>query len=212
MEYFNLKNAGDSAIVKILHTSINTIEQKYIHSINIAGKNNKIKCNINDCLLCQDARFKEKYLYIYIHLFDYTDNKEKVWVRSNKILEDLQTIVNNWGNLCDCVLKITRDTYEYPKYSIQPVNPDKYKAVDVSKYIDQKVAYRFMKTRSNEELQEFIDTGDLPEHKKNNDYMKKSEYTNNSFTQNSIESQPQFKHHVQSDFESIVDNDEDPFI
>ena len=69
-----------------------------------------------------------------------------------------------------------------------------------------------MKTRSNEELQEFIDTGDLPEHKKNNDYMKKSEYTNNSFTQNSIESQPQFKHHVQSDFESIVDNDEDPFI
>ena len=211
MEFFNLKNAGDSAIVKILHTSIKTIEQKYIHSINIAGKNNKIKCNINDCPLCQDARFKEKYLYIYIHLFDYTDNKEKVWVRSNKILEDLQTIVNNWGNLCDCVLKITRDTDAYPKYSVQPVNPDKYKAIDVSKYIDQKVAYRFMKTRSNEELQEFINTGDLPEHKKNNDYVKKSEYTDNSFIQNSAESQQQFKNNIQPQFESITD-DEDPFI
>lgn len=178
--FFSLNKDGDSAVVRILHSSVSTIESANIHLININNKKKSIKCISTDSTLCPLCAENVTALNrIYIHLFDYTDNKEKVWSRTDKILSQLKEIETNWGNLSNCILKITRVGNDFPKYTIDLLNPSSYQQVQ-NTLIDNKLAYRFYLTRNSDELNTFINTGVLPDHVKkqtqsNQVYMPKSE-------------------------------------
>lgn len=202
IKYFNLNKKDDSAIVRILHSSVKNIEYAQIHRVTIDGKNKNIKCIRENCPLC-NSNGSEANTKIYIHLFDYTDNCEKVWVRTDKIINQLKEIEENWGNLSECVLKITRETDDFPKYNVIPVNAAKYAQVN-KELINEKIAYRFYMTRSKDELNEYLKTGVMPPHKKKENTSSNSTNTTNS---NNTTKVIQPKTSV-----DINDNDTDPFV
>lgn len=164
INYFNLQKDGDNAIIRLLYTSTSKIEKSSSHWIALAnGKKKCVKCIGDGCPLCASGSLKQERLYV--HLFDYTDNKEKVWSRTDKILPQLVEVESAWGNLSNCVLKITRVGDNFPKYTITVQNPQMFAQVNPS-WIDESIAYRMYCTRSKEEIEQFLATGVLPDHVK----------------------------------------------
>lgn len=161
--YFQLRNDGESAIVRILHTSPTTIESAKTHSVMIDGKRKVLKCAMDGCPLCQ--RGVQTSDRIYIHVWDYTHNCEAVWDRTPKIMSQLNELATSWGRLCDLVVKIIRNGQNFPQYTITIVPPTGYAPVDPA-LIDAKLAYRFSMYRSKSELEQFVQTGILPPHQK----------------------------------------------
>lgn len=170
---FKLGRKGDSAKVRLLHSSVETIESGAIHWVEQRdGKKKCVKCLDTNCPLCEAGN--QRTPRVYIHLFDYTDNTEKVWSRTDKILKNFEDIYNNWGNLSQCVLQITRDSDDFPTYSVIPVNAAMYAPVN-TELVDIKVAYRRYMTRSADELKQFLAEGIMPPHEKKQ-FIPKEQY------------------------------------
>ena len=168
--YFSLNTDGENATVRILHTTVETIESVTSHRVTIDGKTRRVRCLGETCPLC--AHENKADTRIYIHLWDYTDDKEKVWERTDKILPQLQTLQQSWNPLSSAVVKITRRGNEFPKYDIEVQNPMNYH--DVAKeLVDTKVANRYSTKRTAEEITEFINTGKFPERR---EYLSKEDY------------------------------------
>ena len=169
--YFNLRNAGDQAVVRLLHKKCDSIEIAATHWVDVGGKRKCVKCVGEGCPLC--ARKIDLNERIYLHLWDYTDNKEKVWVRTGTIMPQLENIEKDWGDLSEVVVRIMRETDNFPTYQVTPLPPKNYGEVDKS-LVDKKIAYRCFLTRSAEEIESFLTTGVMPEHKSN--YVPKEQY------------------------------------
>ena len=159
--FFNLKADGESAVVRLLHTTPDTIEHVMLHTITVEGKKRSIKCLGDNCPLCRTAPSER----IYIHLIDFTDGQEKVWGRTATIIKQLVELYQSWGNLSNLVLKITRVGNEFPRYNIM-VMPSQGLQPLPADMIDAKVAFRFYLYRSMEEIQQYMQTGILPPHTK----------------------------------------------
>ena len=186
--FFNLHEDGQSAIIRLLHTSTKTIETNMVHSVSVAGKWKSIACTGENCPMCsRNVESKER---MYVHLYDYTDNTEKVWSRTLTIMPQLEDIEKCWGNLDKVVLKITRRGTDFPKYETMILPPSQYPEYPAG--VDQKVAYRCYLTRSNDELNEFYATGVLPAHKKK-EYVPKEEYFKNKESSQAQQAPPTVK-------------------
>ena len=159
--YFNLRADGDSAIVKLLHTDTSTIEVIKSHRVTIDGKSRRVRCN-EGCPICASGSAAEER--IYVHLFDYTDNKEKVWERTDKIIPQLVALQNSWNPLSSAVVKITRKGNEFPKYDIEVQNPMLFQDV-ASDLIDKPVAKLYSMNRTADEINTYLSTGSFPERK-----------------------------------------------
>lgn len=167
--YFNLKADGDNAIVRLLHSTTSTIEKVVSHRAEVDGKPRRIRCVGEGCPLCDKGSPDTR---IYVHLFDYTDNKEKVWERTDKILPQFEKLQTSWNPLSSAVIRITRKGNEFPKYDIEVLNPTSYADVDKS-LVDQQIAKFYSMNRKAEEIQEFLNTGKFPERKP---FVSKEEY------------------------------------
>ena len=187
ISFFNLMHDGDQANVKILHSKTDTIEVVDVHWVNVDGKKKMIKCTGDNCPLCA-TNACAKDTRMFLHLYDYTDNKEKVWSRTTTILPQLKEIEQSWGNLSDCVLSMKRVGDNFPKYNINVANPNNFARVDISSMIDKNVAYRFYMTRNNDEINQFINTGVMPQHKSNfipkEEWKKQHGYSSNNSNNN----------------------------
>ena len=170
--FFALTKDGDEAIVRILHSTTKTIESVVSHRVKIDDKFRRIRCNGDGCPLCSNGAPDSR---IYVHLFDYTDNKEKVWERTDKIIPQLDKLTESWNPLHSAVVKITRKGNEFPKYDVVPLNPMNYTQVDES-LIDESIAKFYSTKRTNEDITTFIQTGKLPERKP---FVPKEEYFKN---------------------------------
>lgn len=158
--FFNLFNDGDEAIVRLLHTAPSTIESNITHRIEVDGKKKRIRCVGNECPLCAKGNSADKR--IYIHLFDYTDNKEKVWDRTDKIMPEIEKLYENWNPLCTAVVKIVRKGADFPRYEITPLNPMQYAQTDPD-LVDVQLAKFYSMKRTKEAIEQFIETGKFPE-------------------------------------------------
>lgn len=174
--FFNLTKDGDEAVVRLLHSTTKTIESVVSHRVTIGDKFKRIRCNVDGCPLCASGKVADKR--IYLHLFDYTDNKEKVWDRTDKIIPQLEKLLESWNPLHSAVVKITRKGNEFPRYDVVPLNPMSYTSVDDS-LIDESIAKFYSTKRTNEDIATFIQTGSLPERKP---YVPKEEYYKNKKT------------------------------
>ena len=213
IEYFNLFNDGDNATVRLLHTSTDTIEQVDVHTIEIGEEKKKrsVKCPGEGCPLC---KLGDKPNHrIYVHLWDYADNKEKIWIRTDKIMDKLIDIQVDWGDLNECVLKIKRIGNQFPKYEINVLNANNFAKVDKA-LNDKKLSYRFYLTRTADELKEFVTNGVLPEHKSN--FIPKEEYKKMKEAERQAQKNTQIENKLQEKVvekkqEPVVDDD-DPFM
>lgn len=168
--YLNLWHDGDSAVVRILHSSTKTIEKAKTHRIDVDGKHKRIKCLETDCPLCQNENVPTDK--IYLHVFDYSDNTEKVWERTDKIIPQLEAVEKSWAPLDTAVLKITRKGEQFPQYSIEIQNPMAYAPV-AKELIDKPLAKMYFLSRKKEDIEEFLSTGKFPERKP---FLPKEEY------------------------------------
>lgn len=174
--FFNMNNMGDTAIVRLLHTSVNTIERAFVHSVTVDGKKKSVKCVGDNCAICATGAYKNNRAYI--RLIDYTDGQIKVWVRTDAILSQFSEIEQNWGNLSNCVLKITRIQQEFPKYTVEVMPPHNYPAFDTTD-VDKKIAYRFYFSRNADDIRTYVNTGVFPPKQPkadNNQAIPKSQY------------------------------------
>lgn len=192
--YFALNTDGDSAIVRLLHSSVSTIETQVVHSIKVGGKSKKIKCLGEGCPLCANNNYSSDR--IFVHLFDYTDNREKVWDRTNKILPQFEAIEKAWAPLNSAVLKITRKGNEFPTYSIEIQNPANYSGDNLKNMVDTPLAKFYYLNRKLEEVETFVRTGEFPERKPfvpKEEYFKqkKAENTSNMNEKQKVESNAQ---------------------
>lgn len=211
--FFNLVD-GQSAVVRILSTKVDKIPRAFVHRISVNGSYKNVKCLGKNCPLCDE---KDSYERLYMHLWDYTDNSEKVWQRTTneKFMSLLRDIEENWGNLNECVIKITREGTNFPNYTLTVQNPGKYPYPSELKkdYVDQDISYRFYLYRSSEELAEFMKTGILPEHiKKKSTFIPKSEYIKQQNEKKEKEKLNEaMKSYNESHSKNNVDNSEDDF-
>lgn len=166
LDFFRLDNEGDSINARIMHKSVDTIEQFDVHPIKTEGKTRRIKCLGEGCPLC--ANGAEKVGRIFIHLYDYDNKKHLVWDRTPKILDKLKEIENDWEGLNAVPVKITRESKEFPTYSVTPLPPKKFEVVDEDT-MDIKVSYRCGTYRTVDEMNEYLKTGVMPPHKKKED-------------------------------------------
>lgn len=164
LRYFNLRNDGDTAIVRVLHSSVSSIETEVTHRIEVDGKTKRIKCIGNGCPLCFGLNPKEPR--IYIHVWNYGTQEEEIWDRTDKIIPQLTSIQESWSPLYSAVLKITRKGNEFPTYTIEPQNPMQYDAMENYKdKVDKPYAKLFSLSRKKEEIETFLETGKFPEKK-----------------------------------------------
>ncbi len=186
LQFFNLKEDKATAIVRLLHTGVHTIESQATHSIQVGNKTRKIKCLNEGCPLC--AKEIRKDNRIYIHLYDYADNCEKVWDRTDKILPQLVELEGAWGRLCDSVVKITREGNDFPKYTVTAVNPASYTVVP-PQLVDVPLARFYSLGRSKADIETFLATGAFPEKKA---FIPKEEYLRQQKEKNEAQAQPQY--------------------
>lgn len=168
--FFNLRADGDTAIVRLLHSTTDTIEKVKSHKVEIDEKKKRVRCLETGCPLCNNGNNSEER--IYIHLYDYTDNMEKVWERTDKIIPQLVSLQTSWSPLSSAVIRITRKGNEFPRYEIEVQNPNNFQQV-ANDLVDKPVARMFSMKRTAEEITEFLNTGKFPERKP---YLPKEEY------------------------------------
>jgi hypothetical protein len=208
--HFNLNKKDDCAIIRLYHTSVKTIEHAIIHNIKVNDKKRSIKCIGENCPICKNGN--NSIERVYIHLFDYTDNKEKVWVRTDKILSQFETIEKDWGDLSKCVLKITRLTDDFPKYEVSIMPPTSYESIN-QELIDKSIAYRFYMSRKQDEIDTFLATGEFPIRNKEQkqEYIPKSEYKKDTNTSSSHFSGVYKNINVNTQSTFNIEDDFDPF-
>ncbi|MGN1153240.1 MAG: hypothetical protein ACI4S3_04360, partial [Candidatus Gastranaerophilaceae bacterium] len=179
--FFNLKNDGESAIVRILHDSVSDFDLLTVHDVQYNGKYRKLNCirsphdPITACPACR-ANLKVGTRF-FIHLIQYEMDgtgaiiaKPKIWERSLAYANQLKDLINTYGPLSNSVFKITRNgkpkdmntTYSilycpaemYPveKYPLQPELFDNYNVLG-SVVLD----------KSAQEIETFLSTGTFPE-------------------------------------------------
>ena len=180
-KYFNLRNDGDTAVVRILHSSTTTIESQLTHRIQLGEKTKRIKCTLQGCPLCAQGNPQENR--IYIHLWNYDTSEEQIWDRTDKILPNLMVIERDWKPLYTAVVRITRKGNEFPTYEVTALNPMQYdNAENYKNLIDKPFSKSMSLSRKNEEITEFLSTGKFPEKKKfipKEEYLKNKQQTSN---------------------------------
>ena len=175
--FLNLKNLGDTAIIRVLHSSVNTIERVPTHWVNMgAAGRRSVKCLGVGCPLCA-TNASQPTTRAYIHVIDSADMQEKVWTRTESFLNQLAQVEQQYGNLSNVAIKVVREESRgYPSYRITEVIPNNANAkMPGDELIDTKVAFRCFMSRTAEELNQFLMTGQMPEHKKST-FVPKAQY------------------------------------
>ena len=158
---FKLNKAGDFAIVRILHSGVDTIETLKTHWLQKGDTWKHFKCLGENCPACAaDNQARER---AYIRLYNYGTGEIEVWDRTTnqKFFDSLKALESDWGVLDDIVVKITRDSDEFPTYSVV-LQPSKNYPKPEGVAINEKIAYRMVASRSAEDIQTFINTGNMP--------------------------------------------------
>lgn len=176
--FLNLKNLGDTATIRVLHSSVNTIERVPTHWVNMgAAGRRSVKCLGVGCPLCA-TNASLPTTRAYIHVIDFADMQEKVWTRTESFLDQLAQVEQQYGNISNVAIRVVREESRgYPSYRITEVIPNNNPNAKMpgDELIDTKVAFRCFMSRTAEELNQFLMTGQMPEHKKST-FVPKAQY------------------------------------
>ena len=176
--FFTLKNDGDYAIVRFMEGSVNDFDLLTVHDVRVNCLRNANE-PIEKCPGCS-ANLKVS-TKIFIHLLQYEQDgngaitaKPKVWERSLFYANQLRDLIINYGDLKNCIFKITRNgkpgdmktTYNimycpphmYPpeNYPLQPELFDNYSVLGT-----------VVLDKTASEIQTYLSTGSFPQTQNN---------------------------------------------
>ena len=157
VNYFNLKDDGDEAIVRFAYSDPSELEIFTTHGINVDGKFKRVNClrSFKDpfdmCPLCAAGQNNQQRTYI--KLIEYSRDERgsivatpKIWERPVVYVQILTNLFTEYGNLSDCVFKVKRSGEKGSRqtnYSIMYCSPTVYNQElypkDFSAFDDYKV-------------------------------------------------------------------------
>ena len=178
--FFNLKNNGDEAIVRIMHDSVDSFDLVTTHPIQVGNKYRRVNCirdprdPMDNCPLCKSGvKVQQRF---YIHLIQYVNDEQgnivpqaKIWERSASYAVTIKNLIDEYGTLSDYIFKIRRNGEAgsmNTTYSIIFGNPQVYKPEfypkDDSLFDGYSVVGSAVMDKSFDELAEFVATGEFP--------------------------------------------------
>ena len=179
--FFNLKNDGDEAVVRIMHDNTASFDLVTTHPIQIGNKYRRVNCirdprePMDNCPLCKSgAKVQQRF---YIHLIQYVKDEQgniipqaKIWERSASYAVTIKNLIDEYGPLSDCIFKIRRNGEAgsmNTTYSILYGNPQVYRPEfypkDDSAFENYSVVGGVVMDKNFDELSEFIATGEFPQ-------------------------------------------------
>ena len=179
--FFNLKNDGDEAIVRIMHDSTASFDLVTTHPIRLGDKYRRVNCirdprePLDNCPMCKSGSKIQQRMYI--HLIQYVRDEQgkiipqaKIWERSASYAVTIKNLIDEYGPLSDCIFKIRRNGKAGSMdttYNILYGNPQVYRneeyPKDESLFKDYKVLGTAVLNKNFEELSEFLATGEFPQ-------------------------------------------------
>lgn len=187
VEFFNLKNDGDEAIVRIIHDNTASFNIFSVHDrVTVGGKFRKVNCvrdpkdPIDNCPLC--ASGNNIVNRIFINMIQYFQDqsgqiigKPVVWERSLVFATKLKNLIDEYGPLSDCICKIKRNGAAGSMdttYDIFYCNPRVYRdelyPKDVTPFENYSALGTIILNKNAAEIQTFLATGSFPVQQQNN--------------------------------------------
>ena len=180
--FFSLKNDGDDALVRILHSSVNDFDMLSCHTVEMDGKYRKINClrdpreDTSKCPLCE-ANVGKLQQRIFIHLIQYVKDENgnivalpKIWERSIVFARKLKSLIDEYGNLENRVWKVRRHGAPGKKdtdYDIFPQDSSIYTEqnypIDKSGFENYSVLGTLVMNKNYDECVSFVRTGSFPQ-------------------------------------------------
>lgn len=188
--YFKLIDDGDEALVRFDYTNPSELMLAHVHDEPVANnKHRRVLClrenardDMSKCPLC--ARGDKYFAKVYLKLIEYSRNEQgridvhaKIWERPASFSDTIAEYINTYGGLHDVVFKIKRVGAKGSKdtqYIMTPLpspmySEDKGYVKDFSDFEDFKLYPHSFLSKSKEDIEEYIRTGDFPFHKKSED-------------------------------------------
>lgn len=183
--YFKL-GPGEKAIVRFAYTSAREIEIATVHEVKVKDKYRTVLCirdakePLDTCPLCANGTQIKSRAYVKLLRYE-LDEQGKVtnvfaevanWPK--KYADTLAVRNNEYGDLQDSLFTVTRmGTGKETSYDIQYANPMKYNETngfvkDFSDFEGFELAHHSYMERSKEDIEEFLQSGEFPMPKKNN--------------------------------------------
>ena len=181
VDFFNLRNDGDEAIVRIMHDTTDSFNIFAVHDrVSVGGKTRKVNCirdpkePTENCPLC--ASGSPLAYRMFINMTQYFTNaqgaiesKPVVWERGIGYATKLKTMIENYGPLSECLMKIKRNgaagsqdtTYEI-LYCPPKMYPDEMYPVDKAPFEKYSALGSIIMNKNFQELTAFLQTGTVP--------------------------------------------------
>lgn len=211
VEFFSLKNDGDTALVRFMHDDVFSFELYTVHNITTKeGKFRKINClrnpedSFDKCPLCEAGeRVQQRF---FIHLIQYVQDETgrivglpKVWERSATYAHKLKSLMDEYGPLSDCIFKIKRNGVAGSRdtsYDIMFCNPAAYNLEQYPKNFEAFNNYKalggIVMDKNFEEIITYLETGDFPASERNNTPANRIETPSINTSPQGIPSYPTF--------------------
>lgn len=159
--FFQLKDDGDKATVRFLHTDDTDLDVYVVHSVEKDGRDVYVECLQDDkCPLCQAGN--KASLKVFFSLYNPAEDKVLVWDRGPGILDQIMGLIEKYGHLNNRLYEILRhgkkgDT----KTSYQLFPEDKSEPVDnEGKPLTRpEIMGRFIQSMTAEEMTELVSGG-----------------------------------------------------
>lgn len=181
VDFFNLRNDGDEAIVRIMHDSTESFNIFAVHDrVSVGGKTRKVNClrdpkePTENCPLCASGSPLAYRMFINMTQYfkndqGHIESKPVVWERGIGYATKLKSMIETYGPLSECLMKIKRNgaagsqdtTYDI-LYCPPKMYPDEMYPMDKAPFEKYSALGSIILNKSFSELTAFLQTGVFP--------------------------------------------------
>lgn len=181
--YFKLVDDGDEAIIRFDYDNANEIVMAHVHDEPVGkNKHRRVLClrenardDMGKCPLC--ARGDKYFAKVYLKMIEYVKDEQGkvvphavIWERPEPFAEQIVEYINNYGGLKDIVFKVKRKGIRGAKdteYFLTPMPSTVYNegngyVKDFSEFEHFYFYPHSFLSKTKEEIEEYIRTGDFP--------------------------------------------------
>lgn len=180
-DFFNLRNDGDEAIVRIMHDNVESFNIYAVHNITVGGKYRKINCIRNPqdavemCPLCNTGNNISTRIFINMIQYNLDPQTQTmvgtpvVWERSTSYATKLRNLIDEYGPLSESLFKIKRNgaagsmdtTYDIFYCSPKVYTDASYPPVQDA-FSDYDALGSIILNKNYQEIVSFVQTGTFP--------------------------------------------------